>query len=221
MISTNRILNITNGYAVIAGNSLHIYFSKLGAFRFSILGLISLLLTNTLYFAALWTHYTHQQQIHVLRVLSELLHDCVYLHLLIGVVNWLVVLLQYRSLLDFASQVAERALVLDTIARNHFTAIEWFIYYRMWSNSFVLLCLTVYNLCLIDLRSLTGTKIMLIIGLALPHLMIADILRFVTIQSLLINAMWSESNRNLTLAGLQGNTDDLASNAKNKDFSFK
>lgn len=208
MISISRVLNITNGYMVAVGSSAHRYSSVFGTFRLSLLGIASLILINSVYFAALWTHYDHQQQIHLLRLLSQLLHDCVYLHLLIGVINWLVVVLQYRTLLVFASEVAEKTSTIVRKDGNNRTDGEWFTYYRMWSNSFVLLLLNAYNLCRMDLRSLTGTRIMLIVGLAFPHLLIADILRFVTVQSVLINAMWSESNRHLKEAEALINDDD-------------
>lgn len=196
MLSTSRMIGITNGYMLAVGASAHRYSSVFGTFRLSIVGIIILILVNSLYFVALWFHYDRQQQIHIIRLLSELLHDCIYLHLLIGAINWLVVLLQYRSLLAFAAQVSENVAEIQKIGQGG-TILEWFIYYRMWSNPLVLLILTVYNLYFIDLCSLTGTKIMLIIGLAYPHLLIADILRYVTIQALLINAMWTESNRQL------------------------
>lgn len=205
---------------VAVGSSVHRYSTIFGTFRISIWGIISLVLINSLYFAALWTHYEHQQQIHVIRMFSQLLHDCVYLHLLIGVINWLVIMLQYQTLVDFASQVADDALV-NQKNRKRGSIVEWFVYYRMWSNTCVLICLNVYNLYFLDLRNLTGTKIMLIIGLAYPHFMIADILRFVTIQALLVNAKWYESNCQLSETQFHANDDILKSISRIKSPSAK
>lgn len=224
MISASRVMDITNWYMVAMGCSVHRYSTIFGTFRLSFWGIASLMLINSLYLAALWTHYAHQEQMQIVRMLSGLLHDSVYVHLFIGVINCAVVLLEYRSLLAFASQVAERAAVVRTATSRETTApslVEWFVYYRMWMNTSVLLCLAVYNLCRIDLHSLTVRKVMLIVGLAYPHLLIADILRYVTIQTLLINTMWIESNRKLEQMEKRLNRGDANENMIFKNQTYK
>lgn len=197
-----RILTVTNRYNLGFGYAIHRYSRIFGTYHLSYHGMASLLLVTGLYWTCLWEHYSKQQQLHVIKYISQLLHDCVYIHLYLGIFNYIIVALEYRSLNQYSRTVCD-ALVKyapyrQPTSKSKFNATEAFVYYKFFSNTFVLVALTAYNLKLIDWSTITLTKVLLVIGLAYPHLLIANVLRFFTVHSTLINSMWRDANSRLT-----------------------
>lgn len=199
-----RILTITNRYSLNFGYVVHRYSRLFGTYRISYHGLISLLLITGLYWTCLWEHYAKQQQIHIVRVISQLLHDCIYIHLYMGICNVCLVICEYHTLHRYSCALADllvrytpHRLAQTKSATRAITLQELFVYYKYFSNAIVLVTLTAYNLWLIDWANITVTKILLTIGLAYPHLLIANVLRFFTVHSQLITEIWQDANRRL------------------------
>lgn len=197
-----RILTLTNRYYLCFGYAIHRYSRIFGTYHLSYHGMVSLLFVTGLYWTCLWEHYSKQQQLHVIKYISQLLHDCIYIHLYLGIFNYIIVALEYRSLNQYSRTVCE-ALVKyapyrQPTSKTKFNTTEAFVYYKSFSNTFVLVALTAYNLKLIDWSTITLTKVLLVIGLAYPHLLIANVLRFFTVHSTLINSMWRDANSRLT-----------------------
>lgn len=197
-----RILTLTNRYYLCFGYVVHRYSRIFGTYRLSYHGMASLLLVTSLYWTCLWEHYSKQQQIHVIKYISQLLHDCIYIHLYLGIFNWIVVALEYRSLKMYSSTVCDALIKYapyrQKTSKSNFNATEAFVYYKSFANTFVLVALTAYNLKLIDWSTITVTKVLLVIGHAYPHLLIANVLRFFTVHSTLINSIWCDANSRLT-----------------------
>lgn len=211
-----RVLTITNRYSLNFGYVVHRYSRLFGTYRISYHGLVSLLLVTGLYWTCLWEHYAKQQQIHIVRVISQLLHDCIYIHLYLGICNVCIVVGEYytlnryaRAVGDFLVEYTPHRMAQSKSATRAVTVHELFVYYKYFSNAVVLLALTAYNLWLIDWATITLTKILLVIGLAYPHLLIANVLRFFTVHSQLILEIWKDANRRL--ADYYQPTDDAAS----------
>lgn len=201
-MSADRILTITNRYYLCFGYAIHRYSRIFGTYHLSYHGMASLLLVTGLYWTCLWEHYSKQQQLHVIKYISQLLHDCVYIHLYLGIFNYIIVALEYRSLNQYSRTVCDAlvkyASYRQPTSTSKFSATEAFVYYKSFSNTFVLIALTAYNLKIIDWSTITLTKVLLVIGLAYPHLLIANVLRFFTVHSTLINSMWRDANSRLT-----------------------
>lgn len=222
IIHTGRLLSLTNAYQLaVTGSTAHRYSRIFGNFRLCHWALIHLAIIHGLYWSCLWTHYQHQDQIHLLRYFSVLLHDCVYAHLFVGVFTYAVVAFEYRKYVAFSGRLvavanehaafAQRQREVESsggdvasllwwrrlLMGRSCSGLEWFVYYKMWMNTVVLLTLVVYNLCHIDLRQLTGTKVLLIIGLAYPHLLVANVLRYYTVHAMVVNALWQTDNDQL------------------------
>lgn len=234
IIHTGRLLSLTNAYQLVAtGSTAHRYSRIFGNFRLCHWALVNLALIHGLYWCCLWTHYQHQDQIHLLRYLSALLHDCVYAHLFVGIFTYAVVAFEYRKYVAFSRRLV--AVVNDhaafvqrqrdeeansdmatllwwrrLIMGRGCSSLEWFVYYKMWMNSVALLALVVYNLCRIDLSQLTGTKVLLIVGLAYPHLLVANVLRYYTVHAMVVNALWQTDNEQLAAGVNQADAPPLS-----------
>lgn len=224
IIHTGRLFSLTNAYQLAAtGSWAHRYSRIFGNFRLCHWALINLSIIHGLYWCCLWMHYQHNDQIHLLCYFSALLHDCIYAHLFVGVFTYAVVAFEYRKYVAFSRHLvgvindsaafAQRQRDMEASTdcdvsplwwrrplqwmQLRCSGLEWFVYYKMWMNTVVLLTLAVYNLCRIDLRQLTGTRIMLIIGLAYPHLLVANVLRYYTVHAMAVNALWTTENDQL------------------------
>lgn len=217
MIRTaGRLLRNTNAYHLLNGTTVHRYTAIFGQFRLSYWACINLALGHLLYWSGLYTHYVHADQVHLVRYLSELLHDCIYAHLFVGILTYAIVAIEYHRYLAFSSRVSDalhanagfrrrpgnseaaNASAESTIKRwwkdLRCDGLELFVYYKMWVNTVILVALSAYSLYHIDLRTLTRTKIMLIVALAYPHVLVANVLRFYTVHAIIVNAMWAEEN---------------------------
>lgn len=240
MLHIKRLLRLTNAYQLATAATLHRYSPIFGTFRLSYWALINLSLVHGLYWSCLWTHYAHQDRIHVLRYFSTLLHDCIYAHLFVGLFSYAVVVLEYRRYVAFGERVqavvnaqgggfgqrqhdAELQSATSTTRwwRRRCSGVEWFVYGKMWINTVVLLGLVGYNLARIDWSTLTRTKVMLLVGLAYPHMLVANVLRFYTVQAMVVNAMWADENGQLRLltGGTQKNSKTTATTIQLEEMS--
>lgn len=228
--NAGRLLRITNAYHLLTGTAVHRYSALFGQFRLSYWACINLALGHLLYWACLYTHYVHADQVHLVRYFSELLHDCIYAHLFVGILTYAIVAIEYRRYVAFSVRVSDTLHANAGFLRRQRAAssaagaddetatptaaaaaaqgtliarwwkelrcdgLELFVYYKMWVNTVVLLALSAYSLYLIDLRALTRVKVMLIVALAYPHVLVANVLRFYTVHAMIVNAMWADEN---------------------------
>lgn len=197
-MNVDRVLLITNQYLLCFGYQIHRYSRIFGTYRISYKGLLSLILINALYMVCLWEHYAKQNQMHLIRYFSELLHDSIYCHLYFGIASYILVAFEFKSLLAVTKGITTAIHDLPTKHGNKSNnRSEAFVYYKMFANSCILISVSIYDLHIIDWHNITLTKVLLIIGLAYPHLLIANVLRFYTINAMQINEIWMHANRKL------------------------
>lgn len=158
-----RILTISNRYLLCVGFAVKQFSKKFHTYQRSILGTIVFVLLNALYLLCLNEHYEKRSLLANIKDFSATIYYSLYAHLFLGIASMCVILIDLNGYLNFASKIAE-ALHKQTEIRPKFDWMELFVYHRTFINLVVFLSLVVYDLTIIDLKSLTRSKALMFIG---------------------------------------------------------
>lgn len=197
-MNPKRVLTILNTHLKFNSYSIHSYEFD-GSYKLSKLGTFVYLSTVILYIAALCIHYTKQEYFEPYNFLSKLFYNAVYYHLYLGCGAALLIPFSFCGQTRFARDIA--GLVHNGFMnRNHQMSHqqidfnEIFIYYQLYSNVFVFMGLSVYNIIMLDFKYFAWYKLMLYLGLFFPHFYISNILRYFCTNVLLLRCMCARIN---------------------------
>lgn len=158
-----RIITISNRYLLCVGFAVNKFSKKFKIHQRSIQGIITYLLFSIVYIICLYEHYDKQALFETLKDLSKTMYYSLYTHLFLGIINVCVILFEIKAYSGLSNQVLD-ALPKNGGVRHNFDRIELFVYYKMFVNLVVLICLVSYDLTIIDIYSITRSKILLVIG---------------------------------------------------------
>lgn len=191
-MNPRRVLAILNVHLKFNSYSLHAYQSN-GAYTTSKLAISVYASTTAVYLSALYIHYTKQDYFEQYTFLSKLFYNCIYRHLYLGCMAALLIPLSFwgqrRFAHDMAALVQQGLLTRRPASSNRLDLSDLLVFYKLYANLIVFLGLSVYNLLMLDWNNFAWFKLMLFLGLFLPHFHIANILHFFCVNALLLRQM--------------------------------
>lgn len=198
-MNPKRVLKILNLHLTLNSYSTHKYQSG-GSYKLSILGLIVLLSTAVIYIVSLYMHYAKQDYFENYNFLSKLFYKAVYIHLYLGCLAALLIIFDIWGQIRFARKIGflvDEGLMSGKETSARWTLMDLFVLYKLYSNPVVFLGLSVYNIIMLDFEFFAWYKLMLFLGLFLPHFYVANVLNFFCINALLLRSMCARINEEL------------------------
>lgn len=201
-MNPNRVLLICNRYLVLCGFIPHKYSSISNNYFLSRQGFCSFLIVQLVYIACLYKHLTEPEIIEIFEVFSTIVYRSIYVHLYLGIINYFTINIQMRPFLNLARDITEflqkfYAKQSSELSRIKFSHSELFVYYKMFSNTIVCTAIIAYDLSIIDLSSITLSKVMLLLALIYPHCRVAIVLKYFTVKCLVVAHISSAINEEL------------------------
>lgn len=189
-MNPRRVLAILNWHLKLNSYSLHTYQSNC-SYVISKVGITIYLFTTAVYAGAMYIHYSKQEYFEQYMFLSKLFYNSIYRHLYIGCLGAVLIPLSFMGQWHFAQDMG-RLVQNGLMTRPRqplFDLIELFVYYKLYSNLIVFIGLSVYNIIMLDFEYFAWYKLMLFLGLFLPHYHIANIMNFFCANALLLRNM--------------------------------
>lgn len=190
-MNPNRVFLICNRYLVFCGFIIHKYSAMSNNYFQSRQGLCTFALVQLAYIACLYKHLTEPEIVELFEALSIIVYRSIYVHLFLGITNTFTINVQYRPFLNLAREItaflqdfyAKHSTDLSPIKLSH---AELFVYYKMFSNTIICISIVAYDLTIIDLGSITLSKVMLLLALVYPHCNVANVQRYFTLNALVM-----------------------------------
>lgn len=190
-MNAKRVLSLLNILLKMNSYSIH-QVQPNGTHKLSIPGAVAYLSTLIIYLAALYIHHTKRDYFEVYEMLSNFYYEAVYVHLYTGCVAAILIPLSFIGQTQFnrnMAVLAEKGWLRSRNPQSPVDPMEIFVYYKLYLNLIVYFGLTAYNIIMLDWNDFAWYKLMLYMGLYLPHFSIANILQFFCVNALLLRSM--------------------------------
>lgn len=194
-------------------------FNRFGTYSFSKTAATLYAFWTVLYIGTLYIHYTQQQYVEQYRLLSKFYYSSIYRHLYIGCAIAILIPLSFPAQRRFMQDMGD--FIRNQQLRGRWDLMELFVYYKIYSNLIGLVGLETYNLIMLNWRKFAWFKLMLLLGLFLPHFCITNILNYFCVHALLLRQACANINDDLlAIHSIFENKNTIQSSASHESGGF-
>lgn len=158
-----------------------------------------------IYLYSLYNHYEYEFYFLIYLYLSKLTHKIIYLELYIGIFSIVATIFCAVDQKQYLKQIVtlvRKNIITGQNDRYHLD--EVILYYKIALGALIFLGLNIYNLAMLKIEDLAFYKLMLYLGLYIPHALMANAMHFYCGNVILLQMMCSQINDKLKMLYLLG-----------------
>ena len=184
-MNSKRLLRVLKFYLKLTSYS-PFEVASTRTFAVSGAGSFSSIFIGIVYIFALYTHYMRQSYFEPYNFLSTFFYRAIYLHLWLGMPAQLMIWIGLRKQHGIFHRLVNIVNDIPSTKGPRLTAMECLAYFKIFGNLLIWSGLSAYNLVMLNWNDFAVYKLMLFLGLFLPHFIIANILIWFCVSDLVV-----------------------------------